>query len=71
MSDRSGSHLVMAQQQEADTVWRNLNGDARQIAAYVVTRCGDFTYDTERAAFIAAFLTAARAGAEAPPPEEP
>lgn len=59
MSDLSGSDAVMSKQHEADTVWRNLHSDANQVADYLVARCGDFMYDHERAALIAAFLRAA------------
>jgi hypothetical protein len=40
-------------------VMRNLKGDSVRISKYVVSRCGDFTLDDERSAFIAAFLRAA------------
>jgi hypothetical protein len=48
----------MTQREEAQTVYRNLKGDHKQIAHYVVERCGDFIYDCEREAFIAEFLLA-------------
>ncbi len=59
MSDHSGSDKVMGIDAEASTVTQNLKGDSVGISKYVVNRCGDFTLDDERAAFIAAFLRAA------------
>lgn len=49
----------MTTQEEATKVYANLQGDADQIAHYLVARCGEFIYDRERAAFIAEFLRAA------------
>lgn len=56
MSDRTEGNKVMDLNTEAATVLKNLNGDFDKISKYVVDRCGDFTRDSERAAFIAAFL---------------
>ena len=50
--------MTMSHQTEAATVYRNLHGDHSKIANYVVERCGDFIFDSERAQFIAAFLRA-------------
>lgn len=58
MSDRSGSDKVMSIQDEAKTVIRNVENDSKKIAHYIMHRCGDFTFDSEREAFIAAFLEA-------------
>lgn len=54
---------------EAEKVTANLKGDAVQIAAYLIQRCGDFIYDRERATLIAAFLRATGPGA-APRPDD-
>jgi hypothetical protein len=46
---------------EAQHAIRNVKRDWQQVADYLVNRCGDFTFDEERAAFIGAFLKAAAA----------
>lgn len=56
MSNRTEGNKVMDFNTEAATVLKNLNGDFDKISKYIVDRCGDFTRDSERAAFIAAFL---------------
>jgi hypothetical protein len=60
--DRSGSGTAISQRDEAEKVRLNLKGDADEIAAYIVERCGDFVYDRERVAYIAEHLKAARGG---------
>jgi hypothetical protein len=69
MSDRSGSAVVMSPDAEAKQVYQNLHGDHWKIAEYVVNRCGDFTFDSERVRFISAFLMASAQAGRAP--EEP
>lgn len=41
---------------EARLAFNNLHGNTDSIARYIVTRCGDFVTDGQRAEFIAAFL---------------
>ncbi len=57
MSDKSGSDKAMSVDAEAIAVMQNLD-DIAVIAKYVVSRCGDFVTDDQRALFIAGFLRA-------------
>jgi len=61
----------MSPDEEARTVYRNLRGDHWRIAEYVVNRCGDFTFDSERTRFIGAFLMASSHHVAPPENEKP
>lgn len=48
----------MNQREEAEKVYRNLKGNHKKVAGYLIERCGHFNYDHQRSALIAEFLRA-------------
>ena len=59
-NDRAYMARLGGYQEEAVKVCRNLDSHPRQMADYVIERCGEFMYDWERALLIAAFFETLR-----------